>query len=98
MFVTVFLTESKMRTVVPKKFIYRLCQVNLDNRGVNRNQNRRIYFSKNLFELLQRGENPNLTEYEAKFDLPTTQVYPLPSELQETCFIGRTIRYWGKHK
>lgn len=98
MFVTVFLTEAKARTVVPKKFIYKLSQVVLDNNGVNTNQNRRIYFSKRLFEILQSGEIHDSTEYQPKFDLPLTQVYPLPSEFEETCFVGRTLKYWGKYK
>lgn len=98
MFVTVFLSEAKARTVVPKKFIYKLSQVSLDNHGVNANQNRRIYFSKRLFENLQNGEIHDLTEYQPKFDLPLTHVYPLPSELKETCFVGRTLKYWGKYK
>lgn len=64
MFVTVFLSEAKARTVVPKKFIYKLSQVSLDNHGVNANQNRRIYFSKRLFENLQNGEIHDLTGIE----------------------------------
>lgn len=98
MFATIFLTDAKVRTVVPKHFIYRLSQVSLDNNGVNQYQSRRIYFSKNLYDMLERGEVANPTDYKPNFDLAITQQYPMPDELHETCFIGRTLKFWGKFK
>lgn len=96
MFVTVYLVEAHMHTVVPKEFIYDLNQVNLNNHGVNCNQNRLIFFSTELFESLKNGNDIVHSEYLPKFHLSVTKLYPLPSELKETCFVGRLKKFWGK--
>lgn len=85
-----------MHTVVPQEFIYDLNQVNLNNHGVNCNQNRLIYFSAELFESLKSGNDLAHSEYMPKFHLSVTTLYPLPIELKETCFIGRLKKFWGK--
>lgn len=95
MFVSVYLIDARVHTVVPREFIFELNKVNLYNNGVNSNQNRLIYFSKVLFEALEIGNDTAPTDYIPNFSVPVTKVYPLPSEVQETCFIGRLKKFWG---
>lgn len=95
MLVVIYLMDAKRHTIVPEHFIYSLNEKNLKNRGVNSNQNRLIYFSKDCFEKL--GQNVNVKQmYAPKFHLPVTKVYPLPNNLVETCFIGRMYNFEGK--
>lgn len=94
MLVVVYLSEAKRYTVVPEQFIYRLNERNLKNLGLNRNQSRLIYFSADVFEKLERKEVfetpiPN-------FNLEISTIYPLPNDLNETCFLGRLIKFEGK--
>lgn len=96
MLVIVYLNDADCHIVVPENFIYLLNEKNLKNYGVNSNQNRLIYFSKDCFEKLK--ENGDVQqEYEPKFYLPVTKIYPLPENLVETCFIGRMYSFEGKH-
>lgn len=96
-FVTVFLVEAKAHTVVPKKCVYKLLQVNLDNNGLNSNQNRRIYFSKQLFEALQNDEVPE-ENFEPNFIAPIVTSYPLPNEVSDACYIARLKKFWRKYR
>lgn len=95
MFVTVFLVEARAHTVIPLKFIYDLNQMNLFNMGINTNQVRRIYFSKNLFEALKNGGTLEENEIDPNFNLPTSIYYPLENGVIETCFIARLKKFWG---
>lgn len=95
MFVTVFLVEAKTHTVIPEEFVFKLVEANLKNHGLNSNQNRLIYFSRELFELLESHVVPR-AEIIPNFGLPITEMYPLPDGLLETCFIGRLIKIWGE--
>lgn len=93
MLVVVYLSDAKQYTVVPEEFIYQLNERNLKNLGLNRNQSRLIYFSGDVFEQLNRNEvfeppQPN-------FNLEVSFEYPLPNNLNETCFIGRLIKFEG---
>lgn len=56
MLVVVYLRDARCHTVVPEEFIFALVERSLKNRGLNSNQNRRIYFSREVFEKLQRNE------------------------------------------
>lgn len=94
MFVSVFLIDAKAHTVVPKQFILGLIEVNLLNSGVNQNQNRLVYFSNELFDLLMNRENPNFLEFIPNFDLEVTTAYPLPDNLRATCFRGRLMKFF----
>lgn len=94
MFVIVYLVESKAHTVIPQEFIFKLNQENLCNDGVNSNQHRLIYFSKEIFDLLQNGVDPQA--FVPKFYIPVTNAYPLPDGVVETCFIARLKNFWGK--
>lgn len=94
MYVTVYLVDVNMHTVVPQEFIYQLKQANLNNHGVNTNQNRLIYFSSEFFDALECGNDP--TDHIPNFNLMVTKLYPLPNELKETCFIGRLKNFFGK--
>lgn len=96
MYVTIYLVDARVHTVVPQEFIYELNQVNLNNHGVNTNQNRLIYFSNEIFEELKNGNDPSYLVHFPNFNLPITNVYPLPNDLQQTCFIGRLKKFWGK--
>lgn len=96
-FVCVYLIEPRVHTVVPKRYVFDLNQVTQDNNGVNCNFRRRIFFSRKLFRALQNGENPNLDEYPPNFCLPQSRIFPL-FDLEETCFLGKTIKYWRKYK
>lgn len=94
MLVVVYLSEAKNYTVVPEEFIYQLNERTLKNLGLNQNQNRLIYFSADVFEKLERKKvfktpQPN-------FNLEVSSAYPLPNVLNETCFIGRLIKFEGK--
>lgn len=95
MFVTVFLVEARAHTVIPARFVYDLNQMNLFNLGLNSNQARRIYFSKNLFEALKNGDVIQENEIEPNFNLPTSVDYPLKNGALETCFIARLKKFWG---
>lgn len=94
MYVTVYLSEAKKHTVIPQDYIYELVEVNLFNKGINTNQNRRIYFSQDVFDSFQNGENPNLLDFPPNFGRPTAKVYPLPSDLRSACYIARLIKFW----
>lgn len=96
MFVTAYLYGANMQTVIPQKFIYELNRENLFNKGVNPHQKRRIFFSQELFDLLESGENVDICNYNPNFDLPITSVYPLPNGLKETCFFARLYKFWGE--
>lgn len=96
MYVSVYLVDAHVHTVVPQEFVYGLNQVNLNNHGVNTNQNRLIYFSSEYFKVLVNANEPVDIDHIPKFDLPVTKVFPLPNDLQETCFIGRLKKFWGK--
>ena len=95
MLVVVYLKEAGGYTVVPEQFIYQLNERTLKNIGVNRNQDRLIYFSVDVFEKLERNEV--VEQYAPNFNLPVSVVYPLPNEYTETCFIGRLIKFEGKY-
>lgn len=92
MLVLVYLSDPKQHTVVPESFIYDLNERSLKNRGVNRNQNRLIYFSRQWFENMEQNRNLD-EEFVPNFHCPLTIEYPLPNGLVETCFIGRMIRF-----
>lgn len=94
MFVTVYLVDAKKHTVVPEEFIYDLHKINLCNYGCNQNQNRRIYFSKDVFDSLCREENRLLLE--PKFGLGLINKYPMPNDMQETCYRARINKFWGE--
>lgn len=93
MLIIVYLQDAKKHTVVPEEFIFGLNEKNLKNNGVNSNQTRLIYFSKDVYEKLQRNEEQ---DFIPKFDLPVTNVYPLPDALAETCFKGRLYGFESK--
>lgn len=94
MLIIVFLQEARKYTVVPEEFIYGLDEKSLKNNGVNSNQTRLIYFSKDVFEKLEQNVQQTFTP---KFDLPVTNIYPLPIELNETCFKGRLYGFECKY-
>lgn len=98
MFVAVFLVDAKVHTVIPQEFVYELIHENLFNKGVNSNQNRLIYFSKELFDVLQDGASSERITFVPNYNLPVTKVYPLPTELEETCFIARLKKFFGMYK
>ena len=96
MFVSVYLTDAHKHTVVPQEFILDLNQVSLNNNGVNSNQSRRIYFSKELFESLANGEDTSRMDFIPNFNVPVSKIYPLPNGLMESCFIGRLKKFFCK--
>lgn len=95
-YATIYLPDAKHHTVIPKEYVYDLVDVNLFNRGINRNQNHLIFFSQDVFDLFKDGENPNLLEYPPNFRLPVTKVYPLPNGEQSACYICRLYFFWRK--
>lgn len=94
MFVSLYLIDAREHTVVPREFIFDINVVNLYNNGVNSNQNQLIFFSKVLFEALKNDNDTAFLDYEPNFNIPVTKVYPLPNEVQETCFISRLKKFW----
>lgn len=94
MLVLVFLSVPRCYTVVDERFIYQLVERNVKNYGINRYQNRLIYFSREWFEKLQRNEKLN-GDFVPNFTLQTTNEYPLPHGMNETCYIGRMICFEG---
>lgn len=93
MLVVVYLREAKRYTVVPEEFIYYLNERSLKNLGLNRNQNRLIYFSREVFQKLEQNEIPYA--FAPNFSIPVSTEYPMPENLEETCFIGRLISFEG---
>lgn len=92
MFVVVFLRDANCYTVVPEEFILDVNEKTVKNYGINRNQHRRIFFSKEWFE--NQVIKVNLEQqFVPNFDLPYTAVYPLPIHMGETCYIGRMIKF-----
>lgn len=94
MFVLVFLSVSRRYTVVDESFIFQLIERNVKNFGINRNQNRLIYFLREWFERRERNETI-YGDFVPNFTLETTNEYPLPDGMDETCFIGRMICFEG---
>lgn len=97
MFVVVYLVDANAYTVVPKEFVYQLIEENVLNKGVNSNQNRLIYFSNELFDVLQSGVDNGHETHIPNFNLPTTQEYPPPNDLLETCYIARLKKFFSKY-
>lgn len=92
MIVIVYLREPKCYTVVPEEFIMDLKEKNVKNYGINRNQARRIYFSKEWFE--NQANQVNLNQrFAPNFRLPCTTLYPLANNMVETNFEGRMILF-----
>lgn len=96
MFVVVYLVDARAYTVIPKEFIYKLLEENVFNKGLNSNQNRLVYFSAELFDVLQNGVDAARGTYIPNFNLPVTQQFPPPDDLQETCYIARMKKFFGK--
>lgn len=91
-----FWRRQERMQLFQKNIIPGLSQVSLLDYGINIYQNRRICFSKEVFEMLMRGgEIPDVTEILPKFDLPPIDVHSLQGGFNETCFVGRTLKYWG---
>lgn len=97
MFVVVYLRDAQCSTVIPEEFILDLNQKTLKNNGINRNQNRRIFFSKEWFENQEKKINLD-QQFEPNFDLPISNEYPLADNVAEACFIGRLIKFEGTYK
>lgn len=95
MFATVYLVDAKVHTVIPQEFIYGLLPENLFNYGVNSNQDRLVFFSQELFEVLKNDVDNNGSTT-VDFSLPITRNYPLPTGLQNTCFIARIKKFFGE--
>lgn len=95
MYVTVFLTDARVHTVVPSSFVKELVKVNLFNKGINTYQKRLIFFSKEIFDLLESGEISDSLEFVPKFSSPKTNVYP-PADV-DVCYNGRLIKFWSKY-
>lgn len=93
MLALVFLRDAKRYTVVPEEFVYSLNERSLKNRGINTYQNRLIYFSREVFGEL--NQNENLIDYAPNFNIAVSKEYPLPDNMQETCYIGRLISFEG---
>lgn len=92
MFVIIYLRVPKCYTVVPEEFIMDLKEKNLKNLGINRNQTRRIYFSKEWFE--NQTNKVNLDQhFEPNFRLACSALYPLANDMTETNFEGRMILF-----
>lgn len=92
MFVIVYLRVPKCYTVVPEEFIMDLKEKNVKNYGINRNQARRIYFSKEWFE--NQTNKVNLDQqFVPNFHLPCTALYPLANDVAETNFEGHMILF-----
>lgn len=96
MFVVVYLVEANAYTVIPKEFIYKLKEENVMNTGVNSNQNRLVYYSVELFDVLNNGADAGRGTYIPNFNLPVTQQFPPSDDLQETCYIARMKKFFGK--
>lgn len=95
LFVVIFLRDANCATVVPEEFILDLDQKALKNNGVNRNQDRRLYFSKEWLEN-QKNEINLDKKFQPNFELPIMKVYPLPDNIDEACYIARMIKFEGK--
>lgn len=93
MLIVVYLHEAKQYTVVPEEFIFCLDERSLKNYGVNSNQTRLIYFSKEAYEKLEQNVKQT---FAPNFNLPVTNVYPLPDNLEETCFKGHMYAFESK--
>lgn len=96
MFVVVFLIGPKKLTVVPEHFIFDLDERKLKNLGVNSNQRYRIYFSEEWFQ--NQIERVNLEqEFIPNFNLPATDMYPLPDNVVEAVFVGHMRKFESKN-
>lgn len=92
MFVIVYLRDPNCYTVVPEEFIMDLKEKVVKNCGINRNQARRIFFSKEWFA--NQTNKVNLDHrFEPNFRLACTALYPLPNDMAETNYIGRMIMF-----
>lgn len=99
MLVVVLLREPNVYTVIPEECIYSLNpkkdEKQLKNRGINQNRDRLIFFSNDIYDKISRNCEE---KFQPKFYLPVTSSYPLPNNLNETCFIGRTYCFESEFK
>lgn len=84
-------------TVVPQKFVLGLKSKDVKNMGKNAVQRRRIYFSKEWFENQEKRINLG-KQFIPNFNLPVSNIYPLPNNVVEAVFYGYTNHYDGKCK
>lgn len=94
MFVVVFLTVPKKITVIPEEFILDLNERSLKNYGCNSNQSRRIFFSKEWFQNQVDGVNLD-KKFTPNFNLPASNVYPLPNDVDDGVYIAHLRKFEG---
>lgn len=94
MLLVVYLREPDVYTVIPEECVYKLNEKSVKTHCLNPNQNRLIFFSKEYYNKIREGIR---IEFEPKFHLPVTSEYPLPDDLDETCFIAKMYSFEGKH-
>lgn len=97
MFVVVFLSGPKKLTVIPEEFIFELNEKKLKNFGCNSNQAYRIYFSKEWF--LNQVHEINLGKiFISNFNLPVSDVHPLPNDIVAAVFKAHLRKFEVKRQ
>lgn len=93
MFVVMFLVKPKKYIIVPEEFILDLNEQKLRNYGTNIYQKFLVFWSN---AALDENQIPRC-DYEPNFYLEPTDEFPPPLNIIETCYIGRTIKFFGKY-
>lgn len=92
MFVVVYLKEIKKRVIVPEKWIFDQNEEYLKNNGVNRNRDVLVYWSNDGVDANGCPDE----NYAANFRADKVNDHPPPNNIVESCYIARTLRYFGE--
>lgn len=94
MYVTVYLKVPKVYIVVPEKWLFDIDEEKLKNKGVNSNQNTRIFWSSIGVD----NHGRPCSDYAPKFHIDEAKEYPPEKGLKEACYIGRTKSYYSEYE
>lgn len=78
---------------MPEEFIFGLNEEKLRNYGTNTYQNYTIFWS---IAALDENQVPRYG-YEPNFFLEPLNEFPPPFNIVDACYIGRTIKFFGKY-
>lgn len=91
MYLVVYIKAARKNIVIPEKWCFDIDEEKLKNRGVNSNQDIRIFWSEIGVDIHGQPD----CEYTPKFDLYLANQFP-PEIGLEACYIGRSKHYYSK--
>lgn len=91
MFVKIYIKATKQTVVIPEEWVYGIDEEVLKNRGVNSNQDVRIFWSENG---VINGQPDGA--FKPNFSLPLCSEFPPTNG--EGCYLARQLHYYGKYE